>query len=160
MAACSSTTERNTPGFEAPLGQFGNEALDGVEPRGRCGGEVESPARASRQPGGDLGMFVGGIVVDDGMDQLAGRHGSLDSVQEADELLMAMALHSAADHAAIERAEGGEQGGGAMPLVVVRHAATAARDAPDRPGTRPRALCRISAVAADRSISPATMQVS
>jgi hypothetical protein len=32
------------------------------------------------------------------MDHLAGRHARLDSVEEADELLMAVALHAAAQH--------------------------------------------------------------
>ena len=34
---------------------------------------------------------------------------------------MAVALHAAADHGAVEHAERGEQGGGAVPLVIVRH---------------------------------------
>ena len=49
------------------------------------------------------------IVVDDRMDQLAGRYLGLDGVEEADELLMAMALHVAADDVAFEDIEGGEQ---------------------------------------------------
>ena len=35
---------------------------------------MERPARMPFQPGFDLRMFVGGVVVDDGFDQLAGRH--------------------------------------------------------------------------------------
>jgi hypothetical protein len=34
---------------------------------------------------------------------------------------MAVALHAAADHRPVEHAERGEQGGGAVPLVVMRH---------------------------------------
>jgi hypothetical protein len=34
---------------------------------------------------------------------------------------MAVALHAAADHRAVEYTERGEQGGGAVPLVIVRH---------------------------------------
>ena len=37
-------------------------------------------------------MLVGGVVVHDGVDHLAGRHGVLDCVQEGDELLMTVAL--------------------------------------------------------------------
>ena len=40
---------------------------------------------------------------------------------------MAMALHVAADDGAIEDVEGGEQRGGAVTLVVVRHRPGAAR---------------------------------
>jgi hypothetical protein len=42
------------------------------------------------------------------MDQPAGGHLGLDGVQEADELLMAMVLHVAADDGAIQHVEGGE----------------------------------------------------
>ena len=48
---------------------------------------------------------------------------ALDGVEEADELLMAMALHVAADDGAVEHVERGEQRGGAVALVVVRHGA-------------------------------------
>jgi hypothetical protein len=40
---------------------------------------------------------VGGIVVEDHLDQLAGRHGALDGIEEADELLMPVPLHALAD---------------------------------------------------------------
>ena len=55
------------------------------------------------------------------MDQLAGRDLALDGIEEADEFEVAVALHAAADHRAVEHAEGGEQGGGAVALVVVGH---------------------------------------
>ena len=57
------------------------------------------------------------------MDHLAGRHLGLDRVQEAHELLMAVALHVAADDGPVEDVERSEQGPGAMALVVVRHGA-------------------------------------
>ena len=62
-----------------------------------------------------------GGVVEDHMDALAGRDIGLDGVEEADELLVAVALHAAPDDLALEHVEGGEQGGRAMPLVVVGH---------------------------------------
>ena len=49
-----------------------------------------------------------------------------DRLEEADELLMAVALHALADHGAVEHVERGEQGGGAVALVVVGHGAAAA----------------------------------
>src|SRR5262249_28106823 len=91
--------------LETSLGQGGEEALDSVEPRSRGGCEVERPARVPGQLSADLGMLVGGVVVGDGMDQLAGRHGGLDGAEEADELLMAVLLHAPADHAAIQHVE-------------------------------------------------------
>ena len=39
-------------------------------------------------------MFVGGIVVEDRVDQLAGRHGALDGIEEAAELQVSVALHA------------------------------------------------------------------
>ena len=50
----------------------------------------------------------------------------LDGVEEADELLMAVALHVAADDGAVEHVERGEQRRGAVALVVVGHGAGAA----------------------------------
>ena len=49
----------------------------------------------------------------------------LDGVEEADELLMAMALHVLAHHGAIENIEGSKQRRGAVPLIVVGHRSTA-----------------------------------
>lgn len=49
--------------FQSPLGECGEEGLDGVEPRGRCRREVKGPARMAAEPGFDLGMFaVGGSL--------------------------------------------------------------------------------------------------
>ena len=94
--------------FEALPGEFGKEALDGIEPGARGRREVERPLRMLGKPGQHLGVFVGGVVVENGMDHLAGRDGPLDGVDEADELLMAMAGHAAADDLAFEDAEGGD----------------------------------------------------
>jgi cobyrinic acid a,c-diamide synthase len=47
--------------------------------------------------GAHLRMPVGGVIVEDDVDDLAGRHLGLHRVQEADEFLMPMALHVAAD---------------------------------------------------------------
>jgi hypothetical protein len=43
------------------------------------------------------------------VDQFAGRHGSLDPVQKADEFLVAVARHALADQAAVEDVERREQ---------------------------------------------------
>src|SRR6202007_3404016 len=65
--------------------------------------------------------FCGWRVVDDGVDLLSRRHLRLDSVEEADELLVPVALHIAADDGAVEDVEGREQCRRAMTLVVVGH---------------------------------------
>ena len=71
-------------------------------------------------------MLVGGVVVEDGVDHLAGRDLALDGVEEADELLMPVALHAAADHRAVEHVQRGEQRRRAVALVVVGHGPGAA----------------------------------
>src|ERR1700689_4910770 len=84
---------------------------------------MEDPARMIGEPLLDLGMLVGGVVVGDGMDNPAGPDSALDGVKELDELLVGVTGHAAADHGAVEDVEGGEQGGGAVALVVVGHGA-------------------------------------
>lgn len=49
-----------------------------------------------------LRMFVGRVVVDDGVDRFSCRHLGLDGILEADELLVPMSPHVAADDGAVE----------------------------------------------------------
>ena len=99
----------------------GKEALHGVEPRGRGRREMEYPARMIGQPFEDVGLLVGGVVVDDGVDDFSGRDDALDGVEEADELLVSMPSHAASDHGSVEEVERGEQSGRAVALVVMGH---------------------------------------
>ena len=126
MAAWRSATDRKTPRLRRRFGQDGKEAFDGVEPRGRGRREVECPTRMARQPSVHGGMLVGGVVVDDGVNHLAGGDLALDGVEEADELLMAMALHVAAHHGSVEHVHRREQGRRPVPLVVMGHGSGAA----------------------------------
>ena len=59
--------------LEAAPGEPGEEALDRVQPGGRGWREVEGEARVPVEPGADLGVLVGGVVVEDDVDRLAGR---------------------------------------------------------------------------------------
>ena len=77
------------------------------------------------QPGLDLGVLVGGVVVEDRMDGLAGRDVAFDDIEKADELLMPVALHVPADDPAVEYTEGGKKRGGSVALIVVSHSAAA-----------------------------------
>src|SRR4051812_38802900 len=79
------------------------------------------------QPLAHLRMLVGCVVVDDGVDRFWGRHLRLDGIEEADELLVPVSLHVAADDGAVEDVEGGEQRGCAVTFVVVGHRSGAAR---------------------------------
>ena len=64
---------------------------------------------------------MGRVVVDDGVDRHSHRHLRLSGVEEADELLVPVALHVAADDGAVEPIEGGKQRRWAMAFVVVGH---------------------------------------
>ena len=58
--------------LQPALAQRGEEAFDGVEPRGEDRREVERPARMTREPFAHFGVLVGGVIVEDRMDSLAG----------------------------------------------------------------------------------------
>src|SRR6266853_2298671 len=120
MAACRSTMERKTP-RRRRLRVRAEKKFSTVEPGAGGRGEMEGPARMADEPGLDLGVLVGCVIVDNGVDQLASRDRAFDGVEEADELLMGMLLHAATEHHAVEHVEGGEQGGRAVALVIVCH---------------------------------------
>ena len=88
--------------------------------------KLERPSRMVFEPSANIGM-MGGVIVDDGVDRLSNGNGVfLDDIEEANELLMAMALHVAADHRAVEDVHRGEQRRRAVALIVVRHGSGAA----------------------------------
>src|SRR5437899_6508898 len=91
----------------------------------RMSGEVEDKPTMSFEPRHDVGMLVGGVVVDDDMDHLFLGHSGLDEVQKPDELLMAMTLHALANNLALKDIERREQGCDAMALVIVGYGASA-----------------------------------
>ena len=62
-----------------------------------------------------------GVIVEDHVNELSGRHLRLNGIQEADELLVPMALHTSADDLAFEHVESSEQRRCAVALVVVGH---------------------------------------
>src|SRR5882724_8411952 len=82
---------------------------------------MEDKAGVPVEPRANLGVLVCCVVVEDDVDDLAGGNVGLDRIEKPYELLMAMALHAATDDIAFQDVERGTQGGGAMPLVVMRH---------------------------------------
>jgi hypothetical protein len=64
-------------------------------------------------------MLVRGVIVDDQMQLALGWGFAVDLVEKADELLMTVSAHALADNLAVEDVECGEQGGGAVALIVV-----------------------------------------
>ena len=92
------------------------EAEVGVNERSSAGG---APARPGPWD------VCGGCSCRDDVDRLAGRDVALDGVEKTNEFAMAVALHAAPDDNAVEHAERGKQGCGAVALVIVRHPLTA-----------------------------------
>jgi hypothetical protein len=66
-------------------------------------------------------MLVGRVIIEDDVNDFPGGNLGFDGVEEADKPLMPVALHVAADDGAVEHVECGEQGRGAVPLVIVGH---------------------------------------
>ena len=62
--------------------------------------------RTARQPGFDLGVFMGGIVVQHQMEVEVGGDVAVQVAEKGEELLMAMAWFALRNHAPIEDVEG------------------------------------------------------
>src|SRR5215211_5097264 len=120
MAACRSTTETNTPRFSLRLVSLAKK------PSTALSQEMEGEPVVAAQPSANPRVLVGGVVVQDDVDGLVGRGLRLDGIEEADELLMPVALHVAAYDGAVEHVERGEQSRRAVPLVVMGQGATSA----------------------------------
>src|SRR5215472_6215910 len=120
-AACS-----ENPAFEAAPGQLGEEALNGIQPGGGGRREMKDKPRMPGEPGANFGVLVGGVIVEHDVDHLAGRNVGFDGIEKAYEFLVTVTLHAAADDLAFQDVECGEEGGGAVPLVIMGHGAAAA----------------------------------
>src|SRR3984893_7956994 len=72
-------------------------------------------------------MFVGGVIVDDGVNELAAWHGAVHRVEKSDELLMPMLVHATPDHDSVEDVQGGKERGRAVAFVTMGHGSALAR---------------------------------
>lgn len=102
------------------LGNDSKPTLDLIEPRGIGRGVVDMEPGPPGQPGLDLGVFMGGVVVDDQVDVQIVGHIGIDMTQEGEELLVAMTPFALGQDLASSDIECGEQGRGAMADIVVR----------------------------------------
>jgi hypothetical protein len=109
---------------DGALGNQREPALDLIEPTGIGGSEVQVIAGMTGQPGFDLGMFVGGVIVQDQMDVEVSGDVVVQMLEKTQELLMAMAWFALRNHAAVEDIEGRKERGGAVAEVVVRTPST------------------------------------
>jgi len=89
------------------------------------------------QPGLDLGVLVGGVVVEH--DQLAAWIGASDQLEEAQELTVPVSRVTGVGHVTGGHLQGGKQGRGAVPDIIVGAPLDPARrHRPDRSVGRPR----------------------
>src|SRR5450432_3041449 len=73
------------------LGDEAEPAFDLIEPRGISRSIVDVVAGMPGEPGANLGVFVGGVVVDDEMQVERGLNAFVKVSQEGEKLLMAVA---------------------------------------------------------------------
>src|SRR5579863_5518835 len=106
------------------------------------------------KPLADLGVLVGGVVVEDDVDSLAGGHLRFDQIEKADEFLVAMPLHVAADHGSVEHVERRKERGRPVALIVKMNAHRPffgiIISAPELSSTQPRCMTRQSTVSKRR----------
>jgi hypothetical protein len=71
------------------------------------------------QPRADVVVLVGGVIVQDQVDLQILGHLPVDGLEELQPFLMPVPRHALADDHAGQHVQRGEQGGGAVALVVV-----------------------------------------
>ena len=74
--------------------EFGEEALDEIEPRTMlgCEGKLEASRRSSVEPGSCFSRYVGGMIIEDQLDRGADRISGVETLEEFDELSAAVAV--------------------------------------------------------------------
>lgn len=110
-------------------GLFGRQVAKGtfhqIEPRTTGREEMHVYARVAVQPPLDRGMFVGGVVVGDQMHGFVPGDLAINQTEKPQPFLVPMAWLARGDDRALGHIQGGEQRGGAMAFIVVRHRAAA-----------------------------------
>jgi len=112
--------------LQSPADEGGKEGFHRIGPGAGSRREMKHPAGVLGEPGAHFGMLVGGVVVEDGMDEFAGRYDLLDAVEETDEHLVVMSRHALTNEGAVEDIERGGQGGRARSDIIVGHCPGAA----------------------------------
>ena len=74
MAACRSTTDRNTPRFSLRLVSVAKKPSTALSHEQEVGVKWKTNRSMPGEPLAHLGMLVGGVIVEDHVDDLAGRN--------------------------------------------------------------------------------------
>ena len=101
------------------VGNLTKPTFDHIEPRTRCGDEMQREAWVTLQPGLDTRVFMGSIVVDDQMQLQVGGYFDINAFQEPNKFLMSVPGHAIADNSAIEHTKGSKERSSPVALIVV-----------------------------------------
>ena len=101
--------------------EFGEEALDEIEPRTMLGreGKLEASRRSSVEPGCCFSRYVRGMIIEDQLDRGAGRISGVETLEEFDELPAAVAVFDERMNLAGKQVDSGQQAQRAMTFVLV-----------------------------------------
>lgn len=90
------------------LGDESEPSFDLIEPGRISGGVVDVESGSRSQPEADLGVLMGGVVIDDQMHVERCRDGLVDALDEAEKLLMPVARFALGQHGSGGDVECGE----------------------------------------------------
>lgn len=101
--------------------EFGEEALDEIEPRTMLGreGKLEASRRSSVEPGSCFSRYVRGMIIEDQLDRGAGRISGVETLEEFDELPAAVAVSDERMDLPGKQVDSGQQAQRAMTFVLV-----------------------------------------
>ena len=101
--------------------EFGEEALDEIEPRTMLGreGKLEASRRSSIEPGSCFSRYVRGMIIEDQLDRGAGRISGVETLEEFDELPAAVAVSDERMDLPGKQVDSGQQAQRAMTFVLV-----------------------------------------
>src|ERR1035438_5261047 len=101
--------------------EISKETFNPVEPGGTRRGEVEVKPRVAFLPAFDLLVLMGGVVIADEVNLLAGGCVTANPVKKSNPFLMAVPVHTSSNDLAIGGIHGREQRGGSVSLVIMGH---------------------------------------
>ena len=101
--------------------EFGEEALDEIEPRTMLGreGKLEASRRSSIEPGSCFSRYVRGMIIEDQLDRGAGRISGVETFEEFNELPAAVTVSDERMDLPGKQVNSGQQAQRAMTFVLV-----------------------------------------